>query len=104
MSYSSGISNIQQQAIDSIATSEAKPVTPVTNPASSASTGEGQIANVEHADQAELSSTGGLVAQALEGSDVRSAKVASLQQAIASGSYNVPSSDVADKIIQSLLD
>ena len=44
------------------------------------------------------------MAQALEGSDTRSAKVASLQQAIAAGTYNVSSSDVADKIIQSLLD
>jgi negative regulator of flagellin synthesis FlgM len=59
---------------------------------------------VERVDQTNLSSTGGLVAQALESSDTRSAKVASLQQAIAAGSYSVSSSDVADKIIQSLLD
>ena len=103
MSYSSGIGSIQQ-AIDLIATSEAKPVTPAAGPAGSASANEGTITNVGHADQTDLSSTSGIVAQALEGSDVRSTKVASLQQAIASGSYNVPSSDVADKIIQSLLD
>jgi len=49
-----------------------------------------------------LSSAAGLVSQALEGSDVRSEKVAALQQAIAGGSYNVSSSDVADKVIQSI--
>jgi negative regulator of flagellin synthesis FlgM len=59
---------------------------------------------VEHGDQTDLSSTGAVVAQVLEGSDVRTDRVAALQQAIAAGDYNVSSSDVADKIIQSLLD
>jgi len=45
----------------------------------------------------------GLIAQALEGSDVRTEKVAALQESIANGSYNVSSSDVADKMIRSLL-
>jgi flagellar biosynthesis anti-sigma factor FlgM len=39
----------------------------------------------------------------MEGPDIRSEKVASLQQAIAAGNYSVSSSDVADKIIESLL-
>jgi negative regulator of flagellin synthesis FlgM len=93
MSYASGIGSLQH-AIDPITPAETKPVSQSAAP----------IANVEHADQASLSPTGGLVAHALETSDTRSAKVASLQQAIAAGTYNVPSSDVADKIIQSLLD
>lgn len=93
MSFATGIGSLQQ-AINSITPSEAKPLVQSGEP----------IANVEHTDQTNLSSTGGLVAQALEGSDTRSAKVASLQQAIAAGTYTVPSSDVADKIIQSLLD
>ncbi len=54
-------------------------------------------------DQASVSSTGGLVAQALNTSDVRSDKVAALQSAIASGSYQVSSADVASKIVDSLL-
>jgi negative regulator of flagellin synthesis FlgM len=99
MTYASGINSLQQ-AINSITPSEAKPAAQVS---ASDSAGAGSIANVEHADQANLSSTGGLVAQALESSDTRSAKVASLQQAIAAGNYSVSSSDVADKIIQSLL-
>lgn len=93
MSYTNGI-GVSQQAINSITPSEAKPTVPSREP----------LTNVQHSDEANLSSTGGLVAQALEGSDTRSAKVASLQQAIATGSYSVSSSDVADKIIQSLLE
>jgi len=54
-------------------------------------------------DQASVSSAGGLVAQALNTSDVRSDKVAALQSAIANGSYQVSSSDVASKIVDSLL-
>jgi negative regulator of flagellin synthesis FlgM len=103
MSYASGINSLQQ-AIDAITPSEAKPAMPANASGNVANGNEGPIANVEHADQTTLSSAGGLVAQALETSDTRSAKVESLQQAIATGTYNVSSSDVADKIIQSLLD
>jgi negative regulator of flagellin synthesis FlgM len=101
MSYANGIGS-EQQVLSSITTPKAEPLSQVaaaTGPAAEASS-----ATVEHADQASLSSSGGLVAQAMEGSDVRTDKVASLQQAIAAGTYSVSSSDVADKIIQSLLD
>lgn len=54
-------------------------------------------------DQASLSSTAALVAQALSESDVRTDKVASLQQSIAAGTYNVPASAVADKLMSALL-
>jgi negative regulator of flagellin synthesis FlgM len=54
-------------------------------------------------DNATLSAAANLVGQALTGSDVRTEKVAALQQAIAAGTYNVSSSDVADKLISSLL-
>jgi negative regulator of flagellin synthesis FlgM len=101
MSYTSGIGN-QQQAIGPVAPAEAKPG--VQTGTSGSVAHEEPPANVAHADQTNLSSTGGLVAKALEGSDIRSARVASLQQAIAAGSYSVPSSNVADKIIESLLD
>ena len=101
MSYASGINSLPQTR-NSIASSEAKPAqVSALDKGSKAS--EGSIANLEQLDQTRLSSTGGLVAQAMEGPDIRSAKVASLQQAIATGNYSVSSSDVADKIIESLL-
>lgn len=54
-------------------------------------------------DQASLSAVGALVAKASAGSDVRTEKVAALQQAISSGTYHVPASAVASKIVDSLL-
>ena len=102
MSYVNGINSLQQ-TINSVASSEVKPATQVSAPDPVPKAGDGPTANVQQVDQTSLSSTGGLVAQAMEGSDTRSAKVASLQQAIAAGNYSVSSSDMADKIIQSLL-
>ncbi len=103
MSYAGGIGTLQQ-SIGSITPSEAKSAVQTTA-SDTVAQGSGELnANVDHADQASLSSTGGLVAQALESSDTRSSKVASLQRAIADGSYSVSSSNVADKIIQSLLE
>ena len=52
-------------------------------------------------DQARLSASSALVAPAT--SDVRLDKVAALQAQIAAGTYNVSSSDVADKVIGALL-
>ena len=52
-------------------------------------------------DQAQLSGSSALVAPAA--SDVRSDKVAALQSQIAAGTYNVSSSDVADRVIGALL-
>jgi negative regulator of flagellin synthesis FlgM len=103
MSYSIGIGSLQQTT-NTITPTKAKPVIQTGESDGVTNQNEVQISNVGHADQANLSSTGGLVAQALESSDIRSAKVASLQQTIAAGTYSVSSSDVADKIIQSLLD
>ena len=102
MTYASGINSLQE-AINSITPSEAKPAAQVSASDSVSKATTGSIANLEHVDQTNLSSTGGLVAQALATSDTRSAKVASLQQAISAGNYSVSSTDVADKIIQSLL-
>lgn len=103
MSFTTGIGSLQQTT-NPITPTEAKPAIQTSVSETVANPSEVQISNVEHADQTNLSSTGGLVAQALESSDIRSAKVVSLQQAIAAGTYSVSSSNVADKIIQSLLD
>lgn len=103
MSYSNGIGNLQQ-VLSSI--------TPATTPATSQAV-ESTDAITSHrvstsqaaqADQTNLSSAGGIIAQALQGSDTRPDKIAALQKSIASGSYNVSSSDVAGKMIDSLLE
>jgi negative regulator of flagellin synthesis FlgM len=103
MSFASGIGSLQQ-TISSSTPSDAKLVVQMDRSGSVLAANEGSIESPDNLDQASLSSAGGVVAQALEGSDTRYAKIASLQQAIATGSYNVSSSDVADKIIRSLLE
>jgi negative regulator of flagellin synthesis FlgM len=55
-------------------------------------------------DEAKLSTTAGVMAQALLGSDVRTDKVAALQQSIATGTYNVSAPAVADKLMRALLE
>jgi negative regulator of flagellin synthesis FlgM len=102
MSYTSGIGGGQQ--IDNTVTpSKEQPVVSADTSEVVAKDGI-RNATVGHVDEAALSSTGGLVFKSLEASDTRTAKVSSLQEAIAVGSYTVSSSDVANKIIQSLLE
>ena len=55
-------------------------------------------------DQTTVSSAGSLAAKASAGSDVRMDKVSQVQQAIAAGTYNVPSSEVAGKMISQMLE
>lgn len=98
MSYTNGIGDRNQ-------------VFPAVSPTSAAATQQAgsrtQTAEKKPAagtqDEAKLSSTAGLVARALSTNDVRTAKVEALQKAIADGSYNVSSSDVAGKMIDSIL-
>ena len=102
MSYTNGIGT--QQPVDAQETSAS---------ASASRTAESSTSSVRTAangsssglgvDNATLSSTASVVSQALSGSDVRFEKVAALQQQIAAGTYNVSSSDVADKLLSSLL-
>jgi flagellar biosynthesis anti-sigma factor FlgM len=54
-------------------------------------------------DQARVSVTAGQLAQSAAGSDVRLDKVSSIQQAIQAGTYNVPASAVAQKVLTSML-
>ncbi len=54
-------------------------------------------------DRATLSSAGSEVAQTASDSTVRMDKVASIQAALASGSYDVSASAVASKVVDSML-
>jgi len=54
-------------------------------------------------DQSVVSSTAGALVQAASTSDVRADKVAQLKAAIDSGSYSVPSSDVAEKLLGNMM-
>lgn len=101
MSFGNGIDSLQQ-AVNSSAPSSATPAVQAIRPEIVPVTNAAPVESANNVDQADLSSAGGVISQALEGSDIRSEKVASLQQAIASGNYNVSSSDVADKIIEGL--
>jgi negative regulator of flagellin synthesis FlgM len=101
MTSVNGIGN-PQQTITSIASSVATPTAQATSSSGEANKNAVSSPKTQPADQTNLSAAAGLVAQALEGSDVRAEKVASLQKAITAGSYSVRSSDVADKIIRSL--
>lgn len=55
------------------------------------------------ADEATLSFAASLAAQTPADSDVRTEKVAEVQQALAAGEYNVPSAAVAGKVIDHML-
>ena len=98
MSHTDGIGSLQQTTGSISAT---KPTQQPTKAV--ADTKQNGAPGTARTDQAELSSAGELISKALEHSDVRMDKVQALQQAIASGSYHVSSSDVADKLIETLM-
>jgi len=54
-------------------------------------------------DRATLSQAGTEVSQAADQAGIRSDKVAAVQQALAAGTYSVPASKVADKLIDSMV-
>jgi anti-sigma28 factor (negative regulator of flagellin synthesis) len=59
--------------------------------------------SASQADKADLSTTLCAVARALTDTDVRAERIAALRRSIAASSYNVLSSDIAGKLISSLL-
>jgi len=54
-------------------------------------------------DQATLSQAATEVSQSATGADVRMEKVTAVQRALAGGTYSVPASKVADKVIDAML-
>jgi negative regulator of flagellin synthesis FlgM len=102
MSGESGIGSVQQ-VVSSTTQLDVKSATQAGSTQVSARRGAESVSALGQSDRANLSSASGLVGQALETSDARLDKVVSLQDVISAGSYSVQSSDVADKIISSLL-
>jgi len=101
MSYTSGIDS--QQATNAATPSGTQSTEALNTSPPISSRYEGLSATLSHTDETALSSTAGFIYKSLGASDTRTAKVSSLQAAIAPGRYTVSSSDVADKILQSLL-
>ena len=54
-------------------------------------------------DEATLSNVGAAMQSAADRDGVRLDKVAAIQQALAAGTYNVSASEVADKLVESML-
>lgn len=65
--------------------------------------GSGSKANLAAGDSATLGAGATLASHLANVSDVRSEKVAGVQQALADGTYQVDAGKVADKIIASML-
>jgi negative regulator of flagellin synthesis FlgM len=107
LSYMNGIGSPQQfQQVPSTAEAAASSSTSRaarTESGLTSAQASGTLGNPVPVDDAKVSSTAEMITQGLSGSDVRTDKVAALQQAIAAGTYSIPSSDVADKVISSLL-
>jgi anti-sigma28 factor (negative regulator of flagellin synthesis) len=98
MSYINGIGNAQPYAgsLDTVAPASASRLSSVT------ATGAGSN-EIAPSRSASVSITAGLLTGALSGSDVRIDRVSSLQQLIAVGSYSVPASMVATRMMSGLL-
>jgi negative regulator of flagellin synthesis FlgM len=79
------------------------PTQEITKTESAAAGRSGEAAVSGNADEATLSPAASMAAEAAQDSGVRMDKVTSVQQAIAAGTYNVPSSDVAGKMIDRML-
>jgi negative regulator of flagellin synthesis FlgM len=104
MSYLNGIGSAQQSGVAEATASSSIDRTAKLDQGSTADSVKDGASGSSPVDQTTLSSTASIVAQALSGSDdVRTEKVAALQQSIATGTYNVSSADVASKVLSALM-
>ena len=105
MSHAHGIGAAPQanQVYESRSISPASPLSQTSNVAQTSQTSAVSQAAGSGEDHAQLSSVGSTIAPTADG-DVRADKVAALQSQIAARTYNVSSSDVADKVISALLE
>lgn len=78
-------------------------VSQAAQPAQSSRSGAAQEHNPLSADSATLSSAANQVAQCAGDGDVRMDKVASVQDALAAGTYHVQASAVASRLVDAML-
>jgi negative regulator of flagellin synthesis FlgM len=102
LTYINGIEGSQQIAHTAEVAASAG-ANRTTNASTGPVPGQSELGGGSSVDQATLSTAASAVAQALTGSDVRSDKVAALQESIAAGTYNIPSSAVAAKVLSAML-
>jgi flagellar biosynthesis anti-sigma factor FlgM len=79
-------------------------VAPATSPTQRARAGSASEGSALPSDHATLSSAGSEVAQSVSDEGVRAGKVAEIQAALKAGSYHVPSSAVAAKMVDAMLE
>ena len=77
---------------------------PVSNQSEAAAQNTDQTAQtMPNTDRATVSAAGANISQTTSDSEVRWEKVTAVQKALADGIYNVPASDVASKLVDSML-
>jgi negative regulator of flagellin synthesis FlgM len=76
---------------------------PIASSASQSKVGAPAAQSSLESDRATLSSAASEVSLTASGDDARAGKVAEVQAALAAGTYNVPASAVASKVIDSML-
>ena len=78
-------------------------VTPATSPPARPQPGKPAENSLLTSDRATLSSAGSEVAQAISDGGLRTDKVAQIQAALEAGTYSVPTSAVATKVVDAML-
>jgi negative regulator of flagellin synthesis FlgM len=77
---------------------------PVSNQSETAAQITHETANaMQNTDRATLSAAGAGISQSAPDADVRLEKVTAIQQALADGTYNIPASAVASKMVDAML-
>ncbi len=105
MAYSNGLGNLLH-LLGNLAVNSARDVKRAEQTAAAqtlTTNGVAGASTLDELDGTQFSTASSLLGTAVSGPDVRYDKVASLQEAIANGTYNVSSADVASSLLKSLL-
>lgn len=100
MTFTSGLGNLTLASLESAGATERSSATPTEQGSKAVS--DTAISSVALADTARVSGTSSALTQTTD-SDVRFDRVAELKSAIASGNYQVSSSQIAEKIVNALI-